>query len=246
MLSRVRASPVLVVAVLVVAVAGCGTAQPTPSLPSAQSISPSVAPVPPASASVAVTSPSPRPSPNPGSTTSSGWEITVYYTAVERFHDGDPTPVTGCPRLECANGHDDLGTYPADFVQAVQDEGTGRTTSGQYLNWSYDVGYWLDSAPRDTDGDRLTPFVSAAADPNVLPNGTRFRVAACGRQEDGSAAPAAVCAAFQNAAWKITDEFTPGLGGARHIDAYIGPETGPGFTDSAWYLTLTGARLAIA
>ncbi|GAA4609294.1 hypothetical protein GCM10023107_90910 [Actinoplanes octamycinicus] len=176
---------------------------------------------------------------------SSGWEITVYYTAVERFHTGAPTTVTGCPRLDCAHGTADLGTFPADFVQAVQDEGTGRTTAGQYLNWSYDVGFWLDSAPRDTDGDRLTPFVSAAADPNVLPDGTRFRISACGSQDDGSSPPAAICAALRDAAWQITDEFTPGLGGSRHLDAYIGPETGPGFTDSDWYLTLTGAAITI-
>jgi hypothetical protein len=240
MLDRVRTCPLPVAAALVVAVAGCGAApveQPAP-VP--------VTPV--TSASPAATSgPSPggNPADSAGPATTGGWEITVYYTAVERFHHGAPTPVTGCRQLECANGHDDLGAYPADFVRAVQDEGTGRTTSGQYLNWSYDVGYWLDSAPRDTDGDRLTPFVSAAADPDVLPDGTRFRIAACGRQEDGSAAPAAVCTAFRNAAWQITDEFTPGLGGAHHIDAYIGPETGPDFTGSAWYLTLTGARLTI-
>jgi hypothetical protein len=41
----------------------------------------------------------------------------------------------------------------------------------------------------------------------------------------------------------VTDEFTPRLGGSKHIDAYIGPETGPGFTGSKWYITLTGATL---
>ncbi|BEL06950.1 hypothetical protein Q0Z83_051410 [Actinoplanes sichuanensis] len=169
----------------------------------------------------------------------------MYYTAVERFHDGDPTTVTGCPRLDCSDGDDDLGTYPADFVDAVRDEGTGRTISGEYLNWSYDTGFWLDSAPRTSDGGTLVPFVSAATDPDVLSRGTRFTVSGCGTLEDGSAAPRKVCAALRAAAWKITDEFTPGLGGPRHLDAYIGEETGPGFTDSQWYLTLTGARLLL-
>ena len=41
------------------------------------------------------------------------------------------------------------------------------------------------------------------------------------------------------------DEFTPGLDGGRHIDLYVGEETGPGFTDSDLYLTLTGAALRI-
>ncbi|MBB2947534.1 putative small lipoprotein YifL [Actinoplanes lutulentus] len=175
--------------------------------------------------------------------TSEDWEITVYYTAVERFHDGDPTAVTGCTVLDCVNGTDDLGTYPADFVQAVEDEGTGQTTSGQYLNWSYDIGYWLDSTPRTSDGGALTPFVSSAADPSVLPQGTAFTITGCGAQDDGSAPDADVCATLQDAAWRISDEFTPGLGGAKHIDAYIGPETGPDFTDSAWYITLTGATI---
>ncbi len=249
------------VAVAVALTAGCGT-EPGP----AEWVAPSPAPSPPASSStpwawpsaLAWRWPSPsapavpsRSSARPTTTRSSprvsdGWEITVYYTAVEEFHDDETTDVTGCPKLACSHGSDDLGRYPAGFVQAVQDEGTGRTASGQYLNWSYDVGFWLDSAPRDTNGRRLVPFVSAAADPDVLPQGTRFTIAACGHQDDGSTPPAATCTALRRAAWEITDEFTPGLGGNRHIDAYIGPETGPGFTDSDWYLTLTGARLTLS
>jgi hypothetical protein len=177
--------------------------------------------------------------------TSSGWGITVYYTVVERYHQGAPTKVTGCLRLDCTNGHDDLGTYPADFVRDVQTEGTGVTTGGKYLNWSYDTGYWLDTAPRDTDGNPLRPYASAAADPGVLRHGTRFQFTDCGRQDDGSAVPAAVCGAFQRPVWRIDDEFTPGLGGPRHIDLYIGPETGPGFTSSDSYVTLKDATLRL-
>ncbi|MEV6301963.1 hypothetical protein AB0M02_21295 [Actinoplanes sp. NPDC051861] len=169
----------------------------------------------------------------------------MYYTAVERFHTDENTEVTGCRKLDCSHGDDNLGSYPSDFVDAVEEEGTGLTASGKYLNWSYDIGFWLDSAPRSSDGNVLTPFVSAAADPAVLPQGTRFTVTACGHQDDGSSPAAEVCRALRDADWRITDEFTPGLGGPKHIDAYIGPETGPGFTDSAWYITLTGARLSI-
>jgi hypothetical protein len=172
-----------------------------------------------------------------------GWEVTVYYTAVQEYHHGGSVTVTGCPRLDCANGHADLGRYPADFVRVVKDEGTGRTRDGRYLNWSYDTGYWLDTAARDSYGDPLQPFVSAAADPGVLARGSRFTIADCGTLDDGSAPPATVCAALRAARWLVTDEFTPGLGGSRHIDAYIGPETGPGFTGSDWYVTLTGATL---
>ena len=174
---------------------------------------------------------------------SAGWQITVYYTAVQEYHRGEPERVTGCPRLDCTHGDDDLGIYPADFVAAVKSEGTGRTTSGAYLNWSFDVGYWLDTAPRDTEGNPLEPYVSAAADPGVLPHGTQFTIADCGRQDDGSAPPAAVCDAFRRAVWRIDDEFTPGLGGRKHIDAYVGPETGPAFTGSDLYVSLTGGTL---
>jgi hypothetical protein len=176
---------------------------------------------------------------------SAGWTVTVYYTAVERYHVGAPKPVTGCPRLDCQHGNSDLGSYPEDFVTAVHDEGTGVTTAGTYLNWSYDTGYWIDEAARDTDGRPLRAFESAAADPAVLAAATRFTISGCGRQDDGTAPPADVCAKLRAAHWTVTDEFTPGLGGRKHIDAYIGEETGPGFTDSRWYTTLEGATLRI-
>jgi hypothetical protein len=188
-----------------------------------------------------------RPAPTvPAGKTSSGWEITVYYTVVEKYHHGAPAKVTGCPRLNCTGGDDDLGTYPADFVADVRTEGTGVTSAGKYLNWSYDIGFWLDTAPRDTDGDPLEPYVSAAADPSVLKNGARFRFADCGRQDDGSAVPEAVCGRFRAAAWRIDDEFTPGLGGPKHIDLYLGPETQEGFTQSDSYVTLEGATLRLS
>jgi hypothetical protein len=246
------------VAGLVLALAGCGTAPDSPTVTPAALPSPvSSPPNPPSSPSPPVSptlSPTPfrspsapasPPAPSPSTRTSTDWEITVYYTAVEEFHDDNPITVTGCPKLDCSNGDDDLGSYPAGFVDAVQAEGTGRTSSGKYLNWSYDTGFWLDSAPRTSDGGSLVPFVSAATDPDVLPRGTRFTIAGCGSQEDGSAAPRQVCAALRDAGWTITDEFTPGLGGPKHLDAYIGEETGPGFTDSQWYLTLTGASLRL-
>jgi hypothetical protein len=221
---------------LLAVLAGCGSpvrrAEPAPSAPVASGPAPAI-------------SPAAAPATSASAATSGGWEVTVYYTAVEAYHHGEPERVTGCSRLDCAHGGDDLGSYPADFVAAVKSEGTGRTAAGRYLNWSYDVGYWLDTAPRDTDGDPLEPYVSAAADPGVLRHGTRFRIAGCGRQDDGSAPPAAVCATLREADWRIDDEFTPGLGGRKHVDAYVGPETGPDFTDSDLYLTLTGATLRL-
>ncbi|MFI5934339.1 hypothetical protein [Actinoplanes sp. NPDC051494] len=231
--------------------AGCGDPDPRPPAaagsPSAVLPSPSAssAATYPAETSPAATSAATTPVPEPAVTVSRGWEVTVYYTAVEKFHDGAETTVTGCPTISCANGDDDLGAYPEDFVAAVEEEGTGRTADGTYLNWSYDTGYWLDTAPRDTAGHALRAFASAAADPGVLVRGTRFRITGCGTADDGSRPAAEVCAALRDARWEVTDEFTPGLGGSRHIDAYIGEETGPGFTDSAWYLTLRNATLGV-
>lgn len=172
-----------------------------------------------------------------------GWTLTVYYTAVELFHAGAPTTVRGCTRLDCVDGDADLGTYPTGFVQAVKDEGTGRTTDGRYLNWSFDTGYWLDDAPRDTRGRPLRPFESAAADPDTMTAGTAFTITDCGHVEEGGPPPEPVCGRLRAARWRITDEFTPGLGGPRHLDLYIGEETGPGFTETDWFITLTGATL---
>jgi len=172
---------------------------------------------------------------------SSGWTVTVYYTAVQSFHSGPPVKVVGCSTMDCTNGTEDLGAYPADFVEAVRDEGTGRTATGRYLNWSYDVGFWLDEAPRDAYGQPLRPFESAAADPIVLSAGTRFTIIDCGREVDGGAVAQAVCTPLRQARWMVTDQFTPGFGGPRHVDVYIGEETGPGFTEGPLYTTLNGA-----
>jgi hypothetical protein len=187
--------------------------------------------------------------PGTGEGTSGGWEITVYYTAVEQHHDGPLRQVRGCLQLECEGGDDDLGSYPGDFVDAVEGEGTGRITggphAGEYLNWSYDVGFWLDTAPRDSYGDVLEPFSSAAADGDVLARGTRFRVAECGRTDDGSEPPGETCERLRDAPWAIVDEFTPGLGGDHHVDLYVGEETGPDFTEGDLYITLVDADLSV-
>jgi hypothetical protein len=178
-----------------------------------------------------------------------GWLITVYYTALENYHTGPPETVRGCMRLDCESSDEVLGEYPNDFVAAVQTEGTGRITSGphagHYLNWSHDVGYWMDDAPRDSGGQALEPFVSAAADPGVLAAGTNFTIAECGALESGENPPDEVCGRIRSAHWTIRDEFTPGLGGPRHIDIYIGEEQGPDFTSSPWYLSLKNAVIAL-
>lgn len=180
------------------------------------------------------------PAPRDGS---DGWLVTIYYTAVESFHHGDPVDVTGCPVLDCNSGSAPLGTYPSSFVAAVREEGTGRITagphSGEYLNWSAGVGYWLDVAPRDAYGDPLLPFTTAAAE--AIPAGTDIRVRDCGTGRVGGQ----VCGRLQGGDWRVHDLFTPGLGGDRHIDLYIGEQDRPAFTDSPMYATLRHATVAV-
>lgn len=175
-----------------------------------------------------------------------GWEVTVYYTAVESFHDDDPVEVRGCPTIDCTRGDDLLGSWPEGFVTAVQDEGTGRITSGEqagrYLNWASSEGYWLDDAPRDAQGRPLEPMRSAAAD--GIADGTRVRVVECGTGYEGVPVPPSVCERLRGGDWEIRDEFTPGLGGDRHIDLYLGEEDVADFTSSEMYTTLTDATLA--
>jgi hypothetical protein len=55
-----------------------------------------------------------------------------------------------------------------------------------------------------------------------------------------------VCARLRAARWTVRDEFTPGLGGARHIDLYIGEEDRRDFTEeSPNYVTCNDARIAV-
>lgn len=177
-----------------------------------------------------------------------GVTVTVYYTAVESFHTGARRSVQGCLVRDCSFGNATLGSYPKDFVAKVEQEGTGRMTSGahagRYLNWSYDVGYWLDDIPSDSYGNRLVPFVSAAADD--LARGTRFQLVAPLRLEDGSRLDADAERRLTAASFVVEDEFTPGLGGARHVDVYIGEEDRAGFEDSSpLYKMLVGVGLAL-
>jgi hypothetical protein len=181
-----------------------------------------------------------------------GWRVTVYYTAVERFHTGPLTAVTGCPVQDCEQGHDALGSYPRDFVQAVQDEGTGRITSGphagRYLNWSEGTGYWLDRVPADARGQRLVPWSSAAVDSTVATFGAAVRVLGCGRDaENGDSIDTGFCHRLIASRWTVRDRFTAGLGGRRHIDLYIGEEDQRGFADrSPKVVDTAGARVQVS
>jgi hypothetical protein len=165
------------------------------------------------------------------------WNLTVYYTAVESFHHGRKVMVRGCMEMECEH-KGTIGIFPASFVKAVKDEGTGRITSGnyagKYLCWSKRDGYWLDSEPREAEGTSLIPWVSAAADSDVLTYGTTFKIEKCGVDDtDESEIDSEMCKKMKDAHWRISDRFEPGLGGSRHIDLYIGEEDRPDFISSS-------------
>jgi hypothetical protein len=167
-----------------------------------------------------------------------GWELTVYYTAVESFHtQGQFIAVRGCLEMGCEK-ETELGSFPETFVKAVHDEGTGRITNGphvgKYLCWSSGSGYWVDTIPRDAQETALIPWVSAAADRRVMPYGKTFRVIDCGKDDtDGSDIDPKTCELLKRASWKIMDRFEPGLGGRKHLDLYIGEEDRPDFINSS-------------
>ena len=178
------------------------------------------------------------------------YKITVYYTALESFHGGAGETVYGRLSPGAESDNDVLGKYPESFVAAVQTEGAGRITSGsyagRYLNWSYDVGYWLDTIPDNAYGSALVAFRTAAADPDVLARGTSFKLVAPLIQDDGTPLDSASASRFLSASWVIQDQFTPGSGGPGHLDLYIGEEDRPDFTGSSpLYISLADVAIQI-
>ena len=171
--------------------------------------------------------------PGHGATETSDWEVSVYYTVVEDYYMGRPVTVTGCGALECSSGSEPLGTFPDDFVAAVMEEGTGRTTTASadgrnYLNWSSSTGFWLDFYPRDARGFVLRPFESAAAPPD-MEFGTTIGITNCGADlSTGGTIDAAVCESLRSAQWVVRDRFEI-VPADRRLDLYIGEETGPTF-----------------
>lgn len=182
-----------------------------------------------------------------GKASDGGWGLTVYYTPVEEFHGGEPVTVRGRPSLG-SEAEEDLGTYPSGFVDAAQGEGGGRITSGphagNYLNWSWNIGFWLDTSTRDAGGDPLVPFETAAVD-DIEP-GTPLKLVACGVDGSGMPAKSEPCQQLRSADWVVRDKFTPGLGGERRVDLYLGEQDRPDFTTSKLWVAWSGAEVVIA
>jgi hypothetical protein len=158
---------------------------------------------------------------------SGGWEISTYFTAVERYYDGPVIDLRGCPSIDCSEGDTDLGRFRRDFLEAVKAEGSGRLSSSrrtaEYLNWSINIGYWLDSAPRDARGSVLEPYVSAAADPEIE-YVSSFRIEDCGTDAvTGEPLDPEVCGLIRHGDWIVRDRFTVGSVG-KHFDLYVGEQ----------------------
>ncbi len=87
----------------------------------------------------------------------------------------------------------------------------------------------------------MRPFSSAATDADVLPRGSRVQLVDCG----AAVVDEEICAKLSRPMWTVDDEFTPGLGGDRHLDLYLGEEDQDVFTERPLYTTLENATLRI-
>jgi hypothetical protein len=182
----------------------------------------------------------------PGTPAPAGWKLVAYYTAVESFHHGPMQKVTGCPLNgpdTCSNGTADLGSYPADFIDRVRVEGTGRIDvnkahRGQYLAYDAQDGFSLDTAATDVAGNPLKAFVSAAAD-DAVPMGTHFKVLDCGTDRTSGRPPAAAdCARLSSPDWVVVDS-SGQPAGSRELDLYVGEENQPDFENTVPYVMAT-------
>jgi hypothetical protein len=71
-----------------------------------------------------------------------------------------------------------------------------------------------------------------------------YAVGVAVRRDDGTPLDSTSANKLLSAQWLINDQFTPGLGGALHLDLYIGEEDRVNFTNqSPMYLTLMNTKI---
>ncbi|GAC1543341.1 MAG: hypothetical protein NVS2B17_22980 [Candidatus Velthaea sp.] len=164
----------------------------------------------------------------------------MYYTPVAAYYAGPLQAVYGCSDLNCSRQNVLLGSFPSDFVQITKTEGTGKLGPGQYLNWSGNIGYWLDTSSRDAQGNPLIPYRTAAADTSVA-FGTTFKVIDCGLDTISRiTTDANVCKTYQTRMWTISDRFTAGTVG-KHLDLFIGEQDSSNFSTGAQFIDASNA-----
>lgn len=177
------------------------------------------------------------------------FRITVYYTPVESFHDGDLVAIRGETSIDGEGGQQPLGAYPASFIEAVRMEGVGRITSGayagKYLNGSFGGGFWISDYPPDAYESSLRAFKTAAADDDVMARGTRFRLVEPFAQPGGWPVESAVVRRLRSTVWEVQDHFEAGYGGQFHLDLYVGEQDRYDFTSSPWYIALENAGVEV-
>lgn len=184
--------------------------------------------------------------PQPGT-----WEIEVYYTPVESFHHGALQTINGCgPKApdSCSQGKTPLGSYPADFLQAVQDNDDGLITSGpytnDYLSWDDDDGWSIDTTDLQDNDQPMQPWVTAGA-PDGIAAGTHFKVLSCGvNNTTGKPIAGNICQQFMAANWVVGDS-TGDPAGTRDVELYIGRETGPNFESTPLVIDDIDARTTL-
>ncbi|MFB8201800.1 hypothetical protein [Kitasatospora purpeofusca] len=164
--------------------------------------------------------------------TQDGYTLTVYFTPGQAYYHG---PQHGIHDRACA-GQNLPDTYPADFLDRVGLEGFGKTVHGDYLGWDFTQHCYFvtDRAPVGSHENPLVPWQSVAA--NQLSPGTRLRILDCGQGLSPD-----TCARVKSANWHVDDLCSIGCDDAKHLDLYIGEQTGADIDDQDSYFVTTNA-----
>ena len=102
----------------------------------------------------------------PEKSCSDNWQITGYYTPVEKNHHGKKTSIKVKNEKRYA--------FPKSFIDAVKIEGWGKTRFGWYLGY-YGRKWHKSQWPLDSTGRPLIQGI-AATDPGVIAKGSSIKI----------------------------------------------------------------------
>ncbi len=128
----------------------------------------------------------------------SGWYVTGYYTPYEADFSGNKILIQ-------AEGQ--TLQVKENFIDEIKTEGWGKLETGGYLGW-HDSAYHLSPNPLDAHDTALSE-TSLAADPSVLPQGTKVYIPTLPDPSD-------------QIVFTI-DDVGPSIKG-KHVDVYTGEE----------------------